>query len=122
MLLKHAVDKHNLYFAYSPSKISSEIHATAINCVMFSVVLVQASFLGLALLRQGFNAISCFALAGFCLTILFFLFNVFFSCCKGFSPISYEVNFRKPSIIHSTSCIMIFPADIAFPSSGHSSY
>jgi len=92
MLFKHCVDKHNLFFAYSPSKISSEIHATAINCVVFSVVLVQACFFGLSLIRIGFNPITCFALAGFCLTIMFFLFIVFFSCCEGFSPISYKVS------------------------------
>lgn len=90
MLQKHMVDKYNLYFAYGPSKISPQIHATAINIVIFSVVLLQASFLALSVLRKGFNDITIYSLVGFCLTILFFFFHIFFSWCKGFSPIGYQ--------------------------------
>ena len=90
MLQKHMVDKYNLYFAYGPSKISPQIHATAINIVIFTVVLLQASFLALSILRKGLNDITIYSLVGFLLTILFFFFHIFFSWCKGFSPIGYQ--------------------------------
>lgn len=91
MVMKHFVDKYNLFFAYGPSKISSHIHASAINIVIFSVVLLQTSFVALSFFRNGLHGITIFCLFGLSLTLLFFFFHVFFSLCKGFSPIAYQV-------------------------------
>lgn len=92
MVFKHLVDKHNLYFVYSPSNISQRIHATAINIVIVSIVMLQASFLALAILRQGLNDISIYSMTGFVITILFFMAHWLFHCCRGFSPIAYQPN------------------------------
>lgn len=89
MFLKHLVDRYNIYFAYGPSKISQSIHATAINCVIVSLVLLQMSFMSLSLLRVGLKDITIFSLAGFILTVACLFAHIFFNCCKGFSPISY---------------------------------
>jgi hypothetical protein len=91
MILKHFVDRYNIYFAYGPSKISSRIHASAINIVIISITLQQLSFTSLSILRQGFNDISIYSLIGFCITLLFLSAQIFINWCRGFSPISYQV-------------------------------
>lgn len=94
MVLKHFVDRYNIYFAYGPSKISPRIHAAAINIVIFSITLQQLSFTSLSILRQGFNDISIYSLIGFCVTLLFLSAQLFLNWFKGFSPISYQ-NYRE---------------------------
>jgi len=91
MVLKHFVDRYNIYFVYGPSKISSRIHASAINIVIISITLQQLSFTSLSILRQGFNDISIYSLIGFCVTLLFLSAQIFLNWCRGFSPISYQV-------------------------------
>lgn len=92
MILKHLVDKHNLYFVYGPSNISQRIHATAINIVIVSIVMLQLSFLALAVLRKGLTDITIYSITGFVITILFFIAHWLFHCCRGFSPIAYQVS------------------------------
>lgn len=92
MLLKHAVDRHNLYFAYGPSKISMRIHTTAINSVIVSITLLQLSFMSFSILRRGLNDITIYSMVGFILTTAFLGAQLFLNWCKGFSPISYQVN------------------------------
>lgn len=89
MVLKHLVDRYNIYFAYGPSKISQSIHETAINCVIVSLVLLQMSFMSLSFLRRGLHDITIFSLAGFVVTVVCLLAHIFLNCCKGFSPITY---------------------------------
>ncbi|XP_022189057.1 calcium permeable stress-gated cation channel 1 [Nilaparvata lugens] len=90
MVMKHCVDRYNLYFAYGPSKISQQIHTTAINYVIVSIVLLQASFMSLSLLRRGLNAISLFSLVGFIITIIVAVAHSFFRCCGAFSPVCQQ--------------------------------
>jgi len=91
MVLKHCVNRYNIYFAYGRSKINSLIHAAAINIVIISIALQQLSFTLLLILRQGFNEISIYSLIGFCVTSLFLSAQIFLNWCRGFSPISYQV-------------------------------
>ncbi|XP_059482443.1 CSC1-like protein 2 isoform X2 [Neocloeon triangulifer] len=95
LVLKHLVDRYNIYFAYGPSKISQSIHETAIICVIASIVLLQLSFMCISLLRLGLRGITIFSLAGLVLTILFMLSHIFLNCCKGFSPITYTRKSRR---------------------------
>ncbi|XP_063242767.1 calcium permeable stress-gated cation channel 1 isoform X2 [Bacillus rossius redtenbacheri] len=90
MCMKHLVDRYNLYFAYRPSKINPRTHASAINTVIFSIVLLQLSFLALSVLRRGMNDISIYSLVGVCITVGFLMAQIFLDWCKGFSPISYQ--------------------------------
>ena len=38
---KHYVDRHNLMYAYKPSKINKKVHATAIGFVILGTVILQ---------------------------------------------------------------------------------
>jgi len=53
MLLKHYVDRYNIYFAYRASKISRRIHMTAINFVIISLLILQLMLLVFIVLRAG---------------------------------------------------------------------
>ena len=57
LLLKHLVDRYNLYFAYKPSKIDHYIHASAVNFVIVAVILLQAFVLFFVYLRAGMCAV-----------------------------------------------------------------
>ncbi len=52
MVMKHCVDRYNLYFAYKRSKISKNIHATAVNCVIVSLLIQQLILLFFNILRS----------------------------------------------------------------------
>ncbi|XP_026683203.1 CSC1-like protein 2 [Diaphorina citri] len=90
LCLKHLVDRYNIYYAYGPSKISQQIHGTAINCVIASVVMLQASFTLLSILRRGFHDISLYALIGFILTVAFAFSQCFLRWFQAWSPIYYQ--------------------------------
>lgn len=92
MLMKHFVDRYNIYFAYGPSKIKQQIHATAINFVIVSVVLLQASFMLLSIIRRGFQGIAIYASIGFIITIAFAFAQCFLRCCDSWGPIHYQVS------------------------------
>jgi len=53
MLLKHLIDRYNIYFAYRPSKINRRIHMTAINFVITSLFILQLMLLTFIVLRAG---------------------------------------------------------------------
>lgn len=91
MLMKHFVDRYNIYFAYGPSKIKQQIHATAINFVIVSVVLLQASFMFLAVLRkQRIMPIAIYAVVGFVITIAYAFAQCFLRWCESWGPIHYQ--------------------------------
>ena len=50
---KHYVDRHNLRYAYNPSKINKQVHSTAISFVILSTVLLQFFMLVFITLRSG---------------------------------------------------------------------
>ncbi|XP_065225724.1 calcium permeable stress-gated cation channel 1 [Planococcus citri] len=90
MLMKHFVDRYNIYFAYGPSKIKQQIHGTAINFVIVSVVLLQASFMLLSIVRNHFQKITIYAIIGFFITIAFAFAQCFLRWCESWGPIHYQ--------------------------------
>ncbi|KAG1654673.1 CSC1-like protein 2 [Nymphon striatum] len=92
MFLKHSVDRYNIYFAYGPSKINKSIHATAINLVIFSIILLQLSMVFFSFLRKGWEPILLVSLTGFVITLAVFIGQVFFHWFKQLSPITYKVS------------------------------
>ncbi|XP_058458153.1 calcium permeable stress-gated cation channel 1-like [Malaya genurostris] len=80
IMLKHFVDKHNLYFAFAPSNMISQgsggqIHSTAVTMTKFSVVTLLSIMGALAWIRSGeleFRAIVL--ILALCLTLFMFTF------------------------------------------------
>uniref|UniRef100_A0A674PGJ1 Transmembrane protein 63C n=1 Tax=Takifugu rubripes TaxID=31033 RepID=A0A674PGJ1_TAKRU len=79
VILKHMVDRYNMYYAYVPTKLSQRIHRAAISQVMVAPVLCMFWLLFFSVLRLGllhpitlFNSVSLLAsialsLVGLCL-------------------------------------------------------
>lgn len=118
MVLKHLVDRYNIYFVYGPSKISSRIHASAISIVIISITLQQLSFTSLSILRRGFNDISIYSLIGFCIALLFLSAQMLLNSCKGFSPFPYEVRLElqwlESSGFHCSFLRLLFSLRVDF--------
>lgn len=119
LIFKHMVDRYNIYFAYGPSKIDKHIHASAINFVMVSVIILQCSLLFFTILRaskfrpaaktSGLPPTSCvvlfiadmlqgiliFAMVALFLTLTIFFGRICFGWFKGLSPITYKVSLSK---------------------------
>ncbi|CAM1292566.1 TMEM63C (predicted) [Pycnogonum litorale] len=90
LLLKHCVDRYNIYFAYGPSKINKNIHATATNFVVLSIILLQLSIVFFSFLRRGWGPILIVSLTSFVVTLAVFICQVFFHWFREFSPIAYK--------------------------------
>ncbi|KAF0306501.1 CSC1-like protein 2 [Amphibalanus amphitrite] len=90
MVLKHLVDKHNIYFAYGASRIKKRIHVTAINFVILSIVLTQLCLCFFAYIRRGLRDIAIYSLVGLSGTLLLLMSHVLFHWFQLCSPIRYE--------------------------------
>ncbi|MGH0140417.1 UNVERIFIED_CONTAM: hypothetical protein FKN15_019966 [Acipenser sinensis] len=92
MLLKHVVDKHNLYFAYLPAKLDRKIHYGAVNQALAAPIMCLFWLYFFSVLRTGFTAItSLFTLIVLCITICICLTYTCFGHFKYLSPHNYKV-------------------------------
>lgn len=53
MLLKHLVDRYNLYYAYLPAKLDKKIHSGAVNQVVAAPILCLFWLLFFSTMRAG---------------------------------------------------------------------
>lgn len=53
MLLKHLVDRYNMYYAYLPSKLDKKIHSGAVNQVVAAPILCLFWLLFFSTVRTG---------------------------------------------------------------------
>merc|ERR1719433_932271 len=105
LVMKHGVDRYNLYYAYKRSKINKNIHATAVNCVIVSLLIQQLILLFFNLIRgqpsdssaSVLNSRAIFSITMFTIFLGLFAAQVFFHIFKGFSPIQYTYQpMREP--------------------------
>ena len=95
LVMKHGVDRYNLYYAYKRSKINKNIHATAVNMVIVSLLIQQLILLFFNIIRGRaenntlLSARAIFSITMLSIFVLLFLAQVFFHIFKGFSPIQY---------------------------------
>ena len=77
-VLKYYVDRHNLLYAYKPSKINKKVHSTAINFVILSTVMLQFFMMMFTLIRGGtWRSLSAMSK---CSILFFFLScNIYFA-------------------------------------------
>lgn len=60
--LKHLVDRYNIFFAYNPSKINKHIHGSAVNFVLWAVIMLQINITFFTGLRAGTCATNVFVI------------------------------------------------------------
>lgn len=53
MMLKHLVDKHNMYFAYLPARLDSQVHLGAVNQALAAPIICLIWLYFFSVLRQG---------------------------------------------------------------------
>lgn len=92
LVMKHGVDRYNLYYAYKRSKINKNIHATAVNCVIVSLLIQQLILLFFNTVRGSTAARSIFSITMFSIFLILFVAQMFFHVFKGISPIQYTYN------------------------------
>lgn len=57
VILKHMVDRYNMYYAYVPTKLSQRIHRAAISQVMVAPILCMFWLLFFSVLRLGTSSL-----------------------------------------------------------------
>ncbi|XP_064132875.1 CSC1-like protein 1 isoform X5 [Loxodonta africana] len=91
ILLKHMVDRHNLYFIYLPAKLEKKIHFAAVNQALAAPILCLFWLFFFSFLRLGLKApATLFTFLVVLLTILVCLAYTCFGCFKHLSPLNYK--------------------------------
>uniref|UniRef100_A0A5F9CG28 Transmembrane protein 63B n=1 Tax=Oryctolagus cuniculus TaxID=9986 RepID=A0A5F9CG28_RABIT len=91
MLLKHLVDRYNLYYAYLPAKLDKKIHSGAVNQVVAAPILCLFWLLFFSTMRTGFLApTSMFTFVVLVITIVICLCHVCFGHFKYLSAHNYK--------------------------------
>uniref|UniRef100_A0A8C1T388 Transmembrane protein 63Ba n=1 Tax=Cyprinus carpio TaxID=7962 RepID=A0A8C1T388_CYPCA len=104
MLLKHLVDRYNMYYAYLPSKLDKKIHSGAVNQVVAAPILCLFWLLFFSTVRTGFVApTSMFTFVVLIITIIICLSHVVFGHFKYLSAHNYKVRNKL-----SLTCGVIF--------------
>uniref|UniRef100_A0A8C2TIZ3 Transmembrane protein 63B n=1 Tax=Coturnix japonica TaxID=93934 RepID=A0A8C2TIZ3_COTJA len=92
MLLKHLVDRYNLYYAYLPAKLDKKIHSGAVNQVVAAPILCLFWLLFFSTMRAGFLApTSMFTFVVLVITIVICLCHVCFGHFKYLSAHNYKI-------------------------------
>ncbi|XP_033503911.1 CSC1-like protein 1 [Epinephelus lanceolatus] len=92
MMLKHLVDKHNLYFAYLPARLDRQVHLGAVNQAMAAPIICLIWLYFFSVLRSGFwTATSLFTLVVLCITVFICVSYTCFGLFKYLSPHNYAV-------------------------------
>ncbi|GCC17734.1 hypothetical protein chiPu_0017663 [Chiloscyllium punctatum] len=93
MLLKHLVDRYNLYYAYLPAKLDKKIHSGAVNQVVAAPILCLLCLLFFSTVRTGFlAATSMFTFVVLVVTIVICLSHVCFGHFKYLSAHNYKID------------------------------
>ncbi|XP_059212800.1 CSC1-like protein 1 isoform X2 [Centropristis striata] len=92
MMLKHLVDKHNLYFAYLPARLDRQVHLGAVNQALAAPIICLIWLYFFSVLRAGFmTATSLFTLVVLCITVFICVSYTCFGHFKYLSPHNYTV-------------------------------
>ncbi|XP_058241673.1 CSC1-like protein 2 isoform X3 [Hemibagrus wyckioides] len=93
MLLKHLVDRYNMYYAYLPSKLDKKIHSGAVNQVVAAPILCLFWLLFFSTVRTGFFAgTSMFTFVVLIITIIVCVSHVVFGHFKYLSAHNYKID------------------------------
>uniref|UniRef100_A0A6J0T0U5 CSC1-like protein 1 n=1 Tax=Pogona vitticeps TaxID=103695 RepID=A0A6J0T0U5_9SAUR len=108
MLLKHTVDRHNLYYAFLPAKLEKQIHFAAVNQALAAPILCLFWLYFFSFLRLGFKApTTLFTFLVLGIAIVICLGYTCFGCLKYLSPLNYKV---KSSVSSETTDESDLPA------------
>ncbi|XP_073772163.1 transmembrane protein 63Bb isoform X1 [Danio rerio] len=99
MLLKHLVDRYNMYYAYLPSKLDKKIHSGAVNQVVAAPILCLFWLLFFSTVRIGFlTPTSMFTFVVLIITIVVCLSHVCFGHFKYLSAHNYKIDTKDTEV------------------------
>ncbi|XP_033988915.1 LOW QUALITY PROTEIN: CSC1-like protein 2 [Trematomus bernacchii] len=99
MLLKHLVDRYNMYYAYLPSKLDKKIHSAAVTQVVAAPILCLFWLLFFSTVRTGFETpTSMFTLVVLIVTIVVCLSHVCFGHFKYLSAHNYKTDTKENDV------------------------
>ncbi|KAJ8246468.1 hypothetical protein GJAV_G00268160 [Gymnothorax javanicus] len=102
MLLKHLVDRYNMYYAYLPSKLDKKIHSSAVNQVVAAPILCLFWLLFFSTMRTGFVApTSMFTFVVLIITIVVCLSHVCFGHFKYLSAHNYKIDAKDADVVQN---------------------
>ncbi|XP_076021972.1 mechanosensitive cation channel TMEM63B-like [Genypterus blacodes] len=102
MLLKHAADRCNIYYAYLPTKLDKKIHSGAVNQVVAAPILCIFWLLFFSTVRSVFSAAtSVFAFVVLIITILICISHVCFGYFKYLSAHNYKINPQDTNVVEN---------------------
>ncbi|XP_013362505.1 PREDICTED: CSC1-like protein 1 [Chinchilla lanigera] len=91
ILLKHMVDRHNLYFAFLPAKLEKRLHFAAVNRALAAPILCLFWLFFFSFLRLGLKApATLFTILVVLLMFLICLAYTCFGCFRHLSPLHYK--------------------------------
>ncbi|KAK6183528.1 hypothetical protein SNE40_010997 [Patella caerulea] len=93
MIFKHIVDRYNIYFAYKASRINKHIHASAVNYVIISVILLQFTIVFFTVLRAANGLqepVVLFSSVALFVTLIVLVGRICFGWFKHLSPSTYK--------------------------------
>jgi hypothetical protein len=90
IVMKHFVDRYNIYYAYAPCNVDKEVHVTAINFAVVTMFLLQVVMMAFVIStpEDTNRLLDVFCILVFCITTAFFIGQIFFNMCTNFSVIS----------------------------------
>uniref|UniRef100_A0A2D4FL69 CSC1/OSCA1-like cytosolic domain-containing protein n=2 Tax=Micrurus corallinus TaxID=54390 RepID=A0A2D4FL69_MICCO len=91
LLLKHTIDRHNLYYAYLPTKLEKQIHIAAVTQALAAPILCLFWLFFFSFLRLGFNApTTLLTFLVVCITIVVCIAYTCFSLFWYLTPMQYK--------------------------------
>jgi len=91
MICKHIVDRYNIYYIYTPTKISGRIHSTAVLYVHIALIFMQFQVFTFLLVRTGYSKVTFVSTIVLLIAILVFAFHCFFHWFRNINHITYSV-------------------------------
>uniref|UniRef100_A0A3B3RJP4 CSC1/OSCA1-like 7TM region domain-containing protein n=1 Tax=Paramormyrops kingsleyae TaxID=1676925 RepID=A0A3B3RJP4_9TELE len=92
MLLKHLVDRYNMYYAYLPSKLDKKIHSGAVTQVVAAPILCLFWLLFFSTVRTFVTPTTMFTLVVLIITIVVCLSHICFGHFKYLSAHNYKID------------------------------
>uniref|UniRef100_A0A8C2ZAS8 Transmembrane protein 63A n=1 Tax=Cyclopterus lumpus TaxID=8103 RepID=A0A8C2ZAS8_CYCLU len=93
MMLKHLVDKHNMYFAYLPARLDRQVHLEAVNQALAAPIICLIWLYFFSVFKEGFlTATSLFTLVVLFITVFICVSYTCFGHFKYLSPHNYAVS------------------------------
>ncbi|XP_054826738.1 calcium permeable stress-gated cation channel 1 isoform X1 [Eublepharis macularius] len=103
MLLKHMVDRYNIYYVYIPTKLNQRIHSAAVSQVVVAPILCMFWLLFFSILRLGLTRpVTLFTCVVLFLCILFSFFGLCLKKLQPRKPSSYQMSEQSEGAFNDT--------------------